>query len=166
MALFIENKPFSEEIDASDPTLRRVEVRLPIAITERTASAPPQTPTLLEFVLDTAADYANVFPDDLTASSIPLAGPSGGFVTIILMDGSTIERPMRNVTLWLYSNVPDLANQPYRIDPNGGAVVLPEPEPEVAALVRPLLGMNPLLDGGLRIELNAQTRCFSVWVPD
>jgi hypothetical protein len=82
------------------------------------------------------------------------------------MDGSVVEQPTRDVTLWLYSNMPESANRPYRIDLNGGVVILPHPAPEVQNFVRPLLGMNPLLDAGLRIELNAQTRCFSVWVPD
>jgi hypothetical protein len=165
MTLFIEGERFSEETDASDPTIRRVEIRLRMALTEPTASAPPQTPALLEFVLDTAADCANVFPDDLVTSAISPNGSPAGWVDVILMDGSTTQLPLRNLTLWLYSNLPGLANQPYRIDPGSGVVVLPKPHPSVKTKVRSLLGMGPLLDAGLRIELNAHTRQFSIWVP-
>jgi hypothetical protein len=163
------DEPFSEEeiTDASGNTFWRIEIRLRMALTERTASVPPENPALLEFVLDTAADYATVFPDDLSASGIPFAGPSGGFVTLTLMDSSRVQCPMRNVALWLYGNVPGLENQPYRIAPNGGVLILPQPDPNHpdAADLHPLLGMNPLVDAGLKIEINSQTRLFSVWVP-
>lgn len=165
MTLFIVDEPFSEKVDPSDPMIRRVEIRLRMAITEPTVSTPPLTSSPLEFVLDTGADYASVFEDDLAAWGIHLAAPSGGWITIVLGDGSTIQRPMQDVTLWLYSNIPGLANQPYRIDPNGGVIVLPARTPDMADLCS-LLGMNPLLDGRLRIDMNAETRCFSVWVPD
>lgn len=168
MRLFIKDQPFHfyEEVDLSNQQLQRVEIRLKLTITEPNVKAPPQEPVLFDFVLDTAADYASVFPSNLGDSGIPVKGPSGGEVALILMDGSTIIRCMRDVTLWLYSSQTGLTNQPYRIDPNGGVVVLPEPNVEVAPLVLPLFGMNPLLDAGLRIELNAQTRLYSVWVPD
>ncbi|MBI1927117.1 hypothetical protein HYR99_23105 [Candidatus Poribacteria bacterium] len=165
MILFIANEPFSEEVNPSDPTIRRMEIRLRMVITEPTVSTPPPTSSPLEFVLDTGADYASVFEDDLAVCGISLAAPSGGWITLVLGDGSAIQRPMQDVTLWLYSNIPALANQPYRIDPNGGVVVLPARTPDMADLCS-LLGMNPLLDGRLRIELNAETRRFSVWVPD
>lgn len=163
--LFIENEPFSVEIYPGAPPIRQVEVRLRIALTKPTVLHAPPASAALPFVLDTAADYANVFPETLAAFGIPLEGPSGGYVRVILMDGSEVELPRRDVTLWLYSNIPALEHEPYRIELNGGVVVLPAPDPDIAAFVKPLLGMNPLVDAVLRLELNAQTRRFSVWVP-
>jgi hypothetical protein len=170
MGLFIADDAFyfyeEKETDAPAlPPLQRVEIRFRMAITEPTVTNPPETPVFREFVLDTAADYANVFPADLEASGIPLEGPSGGEHPIILWDGSIAKGHMRDVTLWLYSNLPELANQPYRIDLHPGVLVLPAPDPDYADLVRPLFGMSALLDGGLEVHLNAQTQRFSVWVP-
>jgi hypothetical protein len=166
MRLFIHDQPFSEEQDPDDPTLRRVEVILRIAITEPTVAVPPVNPTLIDFALDTGSDYANVYPDDLSASGIPPEGFSGGRVTVVLSDGSTTVRPMRGVTLWLYSNLPELAGQPWRMDVNRGVVVLPASTDAVAPYVGALFGMNPLIDAGLRIDLDAKRLRFSVWVPD
>ena len=166
MPLFIQDEPFTVEIDPMEPEIQRVEIRLRIALTEPIASTPPESVKSRVFVLDTAADYASIFPDDLVESALPAAGPLGGLIPVILWDGSQIERPMRDVTLWLYSNLPELENHPYRIDLNGGVVVLPTPASQVVNLLKPLLGMNALLDGNLRVELNCRTRHFSIWIPD
>ena len=166
MRLFIEDEPFAEELDPEEQSIRRVEIRLKVAITEPMVAAPPQEVKPLEFVLDTASDYATVFPNDLWTSGLSVAGPSGGWVTIILWDGSGIKRPMRDVTLWLYSNLPSFENQAHRIDLNGGVVVLKVPDPDVANLVKPVLGMNALLDAGVQIKLDCRAKHFSVWIPE
>ena len=164
MKLFIQDEAFFG-IDPSNPTPQHVEIRLSMAITEPDIPEPPATTTTLDFVLDTGADDALVFPNDLLDFGIiPEEGVSGGKETFILADGSKIELSRRDVTLWLYSNIPGLEDQPYPIDLNGGVVVFPDPDPGVN--VSPLLGMNPLLDAALKIEINAQTQQFSVWVPD
>jgi hypothetical protein len=164
LTLFIADGPFyeGEDVGPSGEPFRIVEIRLRMAITEPSIPDPPQTPTLLEFVLDTGADYANVSPDHLATCGIPLVGPPGGKVPLTLADGSNTEGWRRDVTLWLYSNMPELEDQPFRIDPSMGVVVFPESDP----LVRPLLGMSPLLEAGLRIDVSFSTRRFSVWVPD
>ena len=156
MTLFIADEPFFEgEVeDPSGEPFQFVEIRLRMAITEPNALAPPEAPALLEFVLDTGGDYVYVSPEHLVACGVPLEGPSGGKVLLTLADGSNTEGWRWDVTLWLYSNMPELENQPYRIDPNMGVLVFPESVP----LARPLLGLNPLLDARLRIELNFLTR--------
>lgn len=167
MVLFIKDEPFfeGEEDDGSGRKIRRVEARLQMAITEPDAPAPPQTPALIEFVLDTGADYAHVFPHHLRDAGITSPGPSGGAVPMMMADGSSAQGRIRDVSLWLYSNT---GLEPYRIDPNGGVTVFPDPagRNQNTKDLRALLGMNPLVDAGVKIELNAQTRRFSVWVPE
>lgn len=178
MPLFIKNVRFSEEIvKDSDEILRRIDIRLRIAITKPSVSAPPKSPVILEFVLDTGADYANVFPSQLLHSNI-IPDSSGGKVPLILYDGSMIFVNMCDVTFWLYSNLKEFHHKPFKIDLNGGVVILPENQTQkkngekdlknstIDNLPNPLLGMNVLIDAGLKIELNAQTHRYSVWTPD
>jgi len=178
MPLFIKKARFSEEIiKDSDDILRRIDIRLPIAITKPSVSVPPRSPVIFEFVLDTGADYANVFPSQLLHSSI-IPDASGGMVPLLLYDCSMIFVNMCDVTLWLYSNLKEFRNKPFRIDLNGGVVILPENQIQKKNsendhnnstrdnLPNPLLGMNALIDAGLKIELNAQSHRYSVWTPD
>jgi hypothetical protein len=164
MSLFIQDAPFREQdgVDSQGELFRYVEICLPIAITEPTALGPPESPYLIEFVLDTSCDYAIVSEDHLVESGISLAGPSGGRIQVTWVDSSTTLEQTRDVSLWLYSNVTQWRDTPYRIELNGGVVVFTKKRWET----RPLLGLNPLLDGGLRIELDALMRTLSVWVPD
>jgi hypothetical protein len=164
MPLFILDDSFREEeaVNPQGEPFRHVEICLRVAITEPTASGPPDPPHLLEFVLDTGGDCATVTCDHLADSGISLAGPSGGWISVAWSDGRSTLEQTRDVTLWLYSNLPEWKDKPYRIELNGGVIVLTRTKSEM----RPLFGMNPLLESGLRIELNAQARKVSVWIPD
>jgi hypothetical protein len=168
MKLFLDNIPFSEEPreDLYGRPLRHVVILLPITMIEPDAHAPPEAPTRLEFVLDTAADYTVVSRKDLAVSGIDPDGPKGGEMLGIMADGSIDRFEMRDVTLWLHSNLPDYSTQPKRIDLNGGVVIRPDPNPNEFPPARPLLGINALLDGRLRILLDADIKRCSVWVPE
>jgi hypothetical protein len=162
VTLFIRDEPFFQGI-GTDPLSGKqfpyVEIRLWVGLTEPTANHPPSKSTALSFVLDTGADYALVSRDHLDACGMPRSGLFGGFVTLTLADGTLTEGEKCNVTLWLFSNRSN--SPPHQLDPNGKGVVL---WPGSSPLVRPLIGMNPLLGAGVRIELNFLTQKFSLWV--
>lgn len=164
MPLFIHDAPFREKdaADSQGELFRYMEICLLIAITEPSAFGPPESPYLLEFVLDTTSNYAVVSSEHLVDSGLSLAGPSGGWIPVTALDGSITSEQTRDVSLWLYSNLIQWRDKPYRIEPNGGVIVFSQKKKET----RPLLGLNPLLDSGLRIELDARMRTLSVWVPD
>lgn len=163
MTPFISDQPFTIEFSQKDPTIRWVEIRLRMAITEPwdSASAPS---SFIDFVLDTGSDYAKVFPQHLDAFGInPDTGPSGGWVDVYLADGTKTEGKMRDATLWLFGNSTEGKTDPYPIELSRGLVVIPKTEG--SANSPPVLGMNPLIDAGLRIELDAERQKFSAWIP-
>lgn len=163
MTPFISDQPFTVEFDNHDPTIRRVEIRLRAAITEpnRSLSDPSAS---IEFVLDTGADYAEVFPQHLNAFGIdPETGPSGGWVDVRLLNGQKTAARMRGAKLWLFGDSSDGETHPYPIELSRGLVVIPKLDDSIDLL--PVLGMNPLIDAGLRIELDAERQKFSAWIP-
>ena len=163
MTPFISDQPFTVEFDDKDPTIQRVELRLRMAITEPWSSLSDPSASI-EFVLDTGTDYAEVFPQHLKAFGIdPETGPSGGWVDILLINGKKTEGRMRDATLWLFGNSSDGETHPYPIELSRGLVVIPKHDDSVNLL--PVLGMNPLIDAGLRIELDAERQKFSAWIP-
>ena len=163
MTPFISEQPFTVEFDHQDPTIRRVEIRLRVAITEPWSS-PSDLSASIEFVLDTGTDYAEVFPQHLNAFGIdPNTGPSGGWVDVLLINGKKTEGRMRDATLWLFGNSSDREIDPYPIELSRGLVVIPKDDNSINLL--PVLGMNPLIDAGLRIELDGERQKFSAWIP-
>lgn len=175
MIPFIEGEPFSIEHDASDPTTQHVEIRLRVVMTEPTAEAPEPSSTPLEFVLDTGADYTSVYPEHLDAFGIPLEGPSGGPVEVTTIDDRTFWAPTRAVTLWLFGNIAGQEYSAYPVSLSRGVVILPgydssaETADPVATTgetgLQPLLGINSLLDARLKVEIDADSRRFSAWIP-
>ncbi len=162
MPLFIQDAPFFEG-EASDPDGQKflyTEVRLPMAVTEPVASNPPQDSNV-DFVLDTGADIATVSQGHLDDAQFPVLGPSGGRIWVTWANGNETRERTRDATLWLYSNMKNKLPQ-YKIELNGGVVVSNAPKSKI----QPLLGLNALIEAGLRIELDAERQLVSVWIPD
>ena len=67
---------------------------------------------------------------------------------------------MRDARLWLFGNSSDRETHPYPIELSRGLVVIPKDDNSINLL--PVLGMNPLIDAGLRIELDAERQKFCV----
>ncbi len=156
--LLIDDEPFyeGEAVDEHGQPFQFVEIQLSIAITEPNVAVPPERPALMPFVVDTGSDYAILCENHLTHCGIPMDGPSGGEVELAMANDSRDSGRLRDVRLWIYSNRAGIG--PYPIDVNQGVVVMPPQERSVRAL----LGIYPLLDAGLKFELNFSTRRFSV----
>jgi hypothetical protein len=164
MPLFIKDVPFfqGQGTNPEGEEFEYVEVRLPMSITEPVGSNPPDDFNV-DFVLDTGSDTAIVSQDHLRDSHIPLSGASGGRIWVTWADGTKTLEQTRDASLWLYSNLSQWKDRPpYKIELNGGVVVCKESK----SSIRPLLGLNQLVDAGLRIELDAEKQLISVWVPD
>lgn len=175
MHLFIKDEPFSVEPAGSGSELQRVEIRVRAAMSEPTAEAPASPDAFLEFILDTGTDYASVYPENLDLFGLTPEGPAAAVIEVTMMDNHKVFAPTRDVTLWLYSNIDGREGTPHPIYLKQGVVVLPAPDPPAEApgstaeasppCLRPLLGMNCLLDAELRIEIDAGSRRFSAWIP-
>jgi hypothetical protein len=79
----------------------------------------------------------------------------------------TINVPVRKAVLWLVSNIPALQGCPYRLPLSPGIpfqnAAWPWADPP--DLRSPILGLRPLLRGGLKVEIDARGERVSLWVP-
>lgn len=171
MKLLVADEPFytyplEPTEDMSLPAITRTELRVRVALTDLSETAPPPLSSARDFVIDTAADLVTAYFADLDAADLSLDPLIGIEQPVILWDGSLADAHLQAISVWVFSNQQALLDQPYRIDLLGGVLVFPDPDPEYAHFTRPLLGMNAFLDGGLRLLMDGQTRKFSLWIPD
>jgi hypothetical protein len=74
--------------------------------------------------------------------------------------------PVRDVDLWLVSQLPGQALPPYRIVLHRGLPFQDTPTVPDPHFQRPLLGIRALRSAGLRVEINFARDTVSVWTPD
>ncbi|MBI1915551.1 MAG: hypothetical protein HYS12_12585 [Planctomycetes bacterium] len=86
-----------------------------------------------------------------------------GTIRAVSALGASAVYPIRSADLWLVSNLPALA--PWRMELDRGIVlrdvaILPDPN-----LHRPLVGMQALIQSGLKLEIDFASQLLSLWVP-
>jgi hypothetical protein len=166
MRAFILRKPFDIDNDSADPTYQHVEARLRVGITEPDAREPPDPSTFLEFVYDPGCDYTTVSASHLTSLNLDPEAFVGGYVDVINKESEyEADCPVRRVSLWLFSELPEWADKPLRINLSRGVVVVRDRAPGVPCMERPLLGMNTFLDARVKVELDYEGRWISVLIP-
>jgi len=98
---------------------------------------------------------AGVDPDDLLSGPYPVVSPLG----------VRKNYPVREVDLWLFSNIRGFEKSPWRIVLQTGVYfqnIASLPHPELNA---PLLGMRALENSGLKIKIDFPGKNVSVWIP-
>ncbi len=166
MNLFIHKMPFAK-FRSSDQSLKSFnEIRVLMLISEPFVDTPPMGAPAIEFMIDTGCSHAIITKETLSKVGISLSGPIGGLVDVELSDGSMTRKPTRDLTLWLCSNLPNFANYPYRIDVNGGAAIFNHSYRNEWKEARPILGINCLVDAGIKMDIDFRLKYFSVWVPN
>ena len=168
MPLFIDRLPFACWTDATrSPPLSYWTVVLPIMVTEPSFLVPPPVSLVQDWVLDTG-NRGEAFAWRhylLQAGLDPDLGRLPQPMTIRTVTGRAIV-PVRDVDLWLVSNLPGQPLEPYRIVLHRG---LPfqdtrtTPDPHFQ---RPLIGIRALRSAGLRVEIDFAHDRVSVWTPD
>ncbi len=168
MPLFIDRLPFHFWEDRTrTPPLAYWTIVLPIVLAEPNLLALPPGSIPRDWALDTGnrgEGYAwrhHLIQAGLDPAQNRLANP----VAITAVVGGKTSVPARQADLWLVSNVPALANQPYRIPLQRGlpfqdVPTIPDPE-----FNRPLIGIRALRRGGLRVEIDFANDTISVWTP-
>jgi hypothetical protein len=168
MPLFIDRLPFDCWTDATrSPPVSYWTVVLPVMVTEPSLTGPPAISQVQNWVLDTgnrgeafAWRYhilqAGLDPDQGRLPQPMIIRTATGKMTV----------PVRDVDLWLVSNLPGTPPEPYRIVLHRGLSFqdtgsIPDPH-----FQRPLIGIRALRSAGLRVEIDFAHDTVSVWTPD
>ena len=167
MPLFLDRLPFDVWTDATrTPALTYWSVVFPVVVAEPTLTAPPPVNRVQEWVLDTRnRGEAFAWRHHLIQAGLdPDQGRLPQTMTIRTVAGM-ITVPVRDVDLWLVSNLP-ASPPPYRVVLHRGlpfhdVPTLPDPH-----FQRPLLGIRAMRAAGLRVEIDFAADTVSVWTPD
>ncbi len=168
MPLFIDRLPFDCWTDPTrSPPLSYWTVVLPVLVTEPSLTAPPAVTLVQNWVLDTGnRGEAFAWRHHLLQAGLdPDQGRLPQPMTIRTVTGKFLV-PVRDVDLWLVSNLPGQPPPPYRLVLHRGlpfqdTPALPDPQ-----FQRPLIGVRALRSAGLRVEIEFGKDTISVWTPD
>ena len=167
MPLFIDRLPFQHWTDPSrSPPLANWTVVLPMMMAEPSLTSAPAVAGVENWVLDTGnRGEAFAWRHHLVRAGIdPDQGRLPQPMVIRTVSGK-MTVPVRDVDLWLVSNLPS-PSPPHRIVLHRGLPFLDQrtlPDPQFQ---RPLLGIRALRTAGLRVELDFAHDTVSVWTPD
>jgi hypothetical protein len=168
MPLFIDRLPFHTWTDPTrTPPLTYWTVVLPVILAEPSLSSPPPIAQVHDWMLDTGnRGEAFAWRNHLTQAGIdPDQGRLPQQMTIRTVTGKAVV-PVRDVDLWLVSNLAVAPPDPYRIVLHRGlpfhdVTTIPDPH-----FQRPLIGIRALRSASLRVELDFLRDTISVWTPD
>jgi hypothetical protein len=166
--LFIDRLPFDCWTDPTrQPPLTYWTVVLPVMVTEPSLSTPPTVSVVQHWVLDTG-NRGEAFAwryHLLQAGLDPDQGRQPRPMTIRTVAGR-MSVPVRDVDLWLVSNLPGAPPAPYRIVLHRGLPFQDTPAVPDPQFHRPLIGIRALRSAGLRVEIDFAHDTVSVWTPD
>ncbi len=168
MPLFIDQLPFHCWTDPTrSPSLSYWTVVLPVLVTEPSLTGPPPVTGVQDWVLDTGnRGEAFAWRHHLLQAGLdPNQGRLPQPMTIRTVTGK-VTVPVRDVDLWLVSNLPLSPPDPYRIVIHRGLPFLDvqiRPDPQWQ---RPLIGIRALRTAGLKVEIDFAHDTVSVWTPD
>jgi hypothetical protein len=168
MPLFIDRLSFDHWADATrSPPLSYWTVVLPVMLTEPSLITPPGVALVQDWVLDTGnRGEAFAWRYHLMQAGLdPDQGRLPQPMTIRTVTGKS-NVPVRDVDLWLVSNLQGQPPEPYRIVLHRGLPFQDTPTIPDPHFQRPLLGMRALRSAGLRVEIDFAHDTVSVWTPD
>jgi hypothetical protein len=168
MPLFIDRLPFECWTDASrSPPLSYWTIVLPAMMAEPSALVPPPLSSIQYWVLDTGnRGEAFAWRHHLLQSGIDPDRRRLPQPMLIRTVTGKKSVPVRDVDLWLISNLPGQTPQPHRIVLHRGlpfqdSASIPDPQYQ-----RPLIGIRAMRSAGLRVEIDFARDMISVWTPD
>jgi hypothetical protein len=168
MPLFIDRLPFHRWTDATrSPPLSYWTVVLPLIATEPSLTVAPVVALVQDWVLDTGnRGEAFAWRYHLVQTGLdPDQGRLPQPMTIQTVAGK-VNVPVRDVDLWLVSNLPGPPLEPYRIVLRRGLPFHDTPNIPDPYFQRPLVGVRALRTAKLRIEIDFNQDTVSVWTPD
>src|ERR1700730_4710747 len=143
--LFLAVPLFQWRVGSGANTVNRWSVSLPIVATNPFVTIPPKRPPAFQrWVFDSGCTFdacgyrahieeAGLDPRNYLRGS----GPVQGFL------GESQQLPRRAMRLWLFSNVPSLADQPFPVDLGVGMSFRNERAPDSPGC-RPVIGMSAM----------------------
>lgn len=168
MPLFIDQLPFDHWTDVTrKPPLTYWALTLPIIVTEPTLIAPPAIAGIQEWILDTGnRGEAFAWRHHLVQAGVDPDQGRFPFSMSIRTVAGQLTAPVRDVDLWLVSNLPALRASPHRISLHRGlpfhdVTTVPDPH-----FQQPLIGIRALRAAGLRVDIDFARDVLSVWTPD
>jgi len=168
MPLFIDRLPFQCWTDASrSPPLPYWNVVLPVVVSEPSLVSAPSGLLAQDWIMDTGnSGEAFAWRHHLTLAGInPDLGRMAKPMTIVTVAGK-VTVPVRDVDLWLVSNLPGQPQAPYRIVLHRGLPFYDSSKVPDPHFQRPLIGIRALRSAGLRVDIDFARDTISVWTPD
>jgi hypothetical protein len=168
MPLFIDRLPFDCWTDATrSPPLPYWTIVLPVMVVEPSLPVAPAVSLVQDWVLDTGnRGEAFAWRHHLLQANLdPDQGRLPHRMTISTVTGKAVA-PVRDVDLWLVSNLPGFPLEPYRIVLQRGLPFHETPKVPDPHFQRPLIGIRALRSAGLRVEIDFAHDTVSVWTPD
>ena len=169
VTLFIHRLPFHVWTDNTrTPPGQFWSIQLPEIPAGPGLVAPPPTVQPQDWVLDTGnTGEALAWRQHLVAAGLDPDMARVGFVGITSsLGGKKQFVPVRQADLWLVSNIPSLANSPFRLELFPGIPFRDVPQNPDPQLQRPLIGMRALRRSGLLVELDYASDTVSIWTPN
>jgi hypothetical protein len=164
MPLFIDQLAFDHWTDITrKPPLTYWALTLPIIVTEPTLIAPPAIAGIQQWILDTGnRGEAFAWRHHLVQAGVdPDQGRLPYSMSVRTVAGQ-LTAPVRDVDLWLVSNIPALRVNPHRISLHRGlpfhdVTTVPDPR-----FQQPLIGIRALRSAGLRVDIDFARDVLSV----
>jgi hypothetical protein len=168
VSLFIDRLPFHRWTDFTrSPPWSQWTIVLPIVLTEPVLLNPPAVTGEIDWVLDTGnRGEAFAWRQHLIDAGLDPDQGRMPLPMVIRTVAGTLTVPVRDVDLWLVSNIPALRPSPYRMVLHRGLPfhdVTTRPDPPFQ---RPIIGIRALRAVGLKIEIDFAKDTISVWTPD
>jgi hypothetical protein len=136
-------------------------------VTEPSLTGPPTVSQVQEWVLDTAnRGEAFAWRHHLLLAGLdPDQGRLPQPITIRTVSGR-VTVPVRDVDLWLVSNLLVSPPDPYRIVLHRGLAFMDSATVADPQFQRPLIGIRAMRSAGLKVEIDFGRDTVSVWTPD
>jgi hypothetical protein len=167
MSLFIDRLPFHCWTDLTrTPPLSYWTIVLPVVVAEPSLLGPPPMALVQDWVLDTGnRGEAFAWRHHLVQAGLdPDQGRLPQPMTISTVAGKTTV-PVRDVDLWLVSNMSNSPPAPHRIVLHRGLPFHDSPTIPDPHFQRPLIGIRALRSAGLKVEIDFGHDTVTVWTP-
>jgi hypothetical protein len=165
--LFLDRLPLHSWVyHTPSQSVRLWSVSLPVLPAAPGPQAPPSGLPPQRWLLDTACTGEGLaWRPHLQSAGLNPAIRRASPIRIRTAGGQLQQVPVRKAALWLFSNIPALSKQPFRLALSPGIPFVDRDFSGDPELYSPVIGLQALLRAGLRVQIDFAKQMLSVWTP-